>query len=85
MNDRFWLLCDELVRSSRVVVDRPKGSVHPQWSFEYSMDYGFLEGTRSNDGGGVDVWRGSLKEMTVTGAIVAVDVLKRIVGSSSLR
>ncbi len=40
------------------------------------MDYGFLRGTRSNDGGGVDIWRGSLEEAAVTGAIMTVDTLK---------
>ncbi len=77
MDDRFWLLCDELVRSSQIEIDRAKGTRHPLWSFEYPMDYGFLVGTKSNDGAGIDIWRGSLEQSVVTGAIMTVDILKR--------
>ena len=27
----FWNLLDELVHSSEIVIDRPKGSVHPRY------------------------------------------------------
>ena len=77
MDNRFWPLCDELVRSNAVEIDRPKGSRYPRWSFVYPMDYGFLRGTKSNDGAGVDIWRGSLEEAALTGVIVTVDTLKK--------
>lgn len=46
------------------------------------MDYGYLQGTSSPDGDGIDVWIGSLRcqspaEQTVTGIIAAVDSDKR--------
>lgn len=78
METRFWLYADRLVAESKIVVDRPRGSTHPRYpEVEYPLDYGFLEGTSSHDGGGVDVWRGSLDHMRVTGAIVTLDLLKR--------
>jgi hypothetical protein len=40
------------------------------------MDYRLLEGTRSNVEGEIDIWRGSLEEAVVTGAIVTVDLIK---------
>jgi inorganic pyrophosphatase len=60
-----------------VVVDRPKGSRHPRIrSLIYPLDYGFLSGTRSGDGHGVDVWIGSLKRRAVTGVVCTVDLSK---------
>lgn len=75
--DDFWRRADELVAAHRFVIDRPAGSRHPRYpTVTYPFDYGYLEGTGAVDGGGVDAWRGSLPEATVTGAIVTVDVHK---------
>ena len=61
-----------------MAIDRPRGSRHPQWpDFVYPVDYGYLTGTRAMDGGGIDVWCGSLPERRVTGVILAIDLLKR--------
>ena len=76
MDERFWQLCDELVESHTIEIDRPKGSRYPKWSLVYPMDYGFLQGTRSNDGAGVDIWRGSLADEALPGVVLTVDVLK---------
>jgi inorganic pyrophosphatase len=74
----FWLAVDQLVAESRLVIDRPRGSRHPRYAeYVYPLDYGFLEGTRSGDGGGIDVWVGSLPERRVTGIICTADLLKR--------
>ncbi|MBI3972540.1 MAG: inorganic pyrophosphatase [Chloroflexi bacterium] len=78
MDDRFWILVDQLVDTSEIVIDRPRGSAHPRRpEVVYPMDYGYLSGTGAVDGGGVDVWRGSLPGGRVTAAIVTVDVSKR--------
>lgn len=74
----FWKAVDRLVSESAVRIDRPKGSIHPRFpSFCYPLDYGYLEGTQAIDGGGVDVWRGSLATATVTAVVCTVDLLKR--------
>lgn len=74
----FWAALDELVAHSRVVIDRPKGTTHPRYpAFFYPLDYGYLEATHSIDGGGVDVWAGSLPEKSVTAVVCTVDALKR--------
>lgn len=60
MNDDFWTALDALVAQSRVVIDRPRGSAHPRYPHVvYPLDYGYLDGTSSMDGAGIDVWRGS--------------------------
>jgi inorganic pyrophosphatase len=77
LDTRFWWYVDRLVAESTIVVDRPRGSVHPQYSeLKYPLDYGFLESTSAGDGHGIDVWCGSLEGIRVTGAIVTVDLTK---------
>ena len=77
MNANFWHCLDQLVSSSRVTIDRPKGSIPPRFEdIVYPLDYGFLEETTASDGAGIDVFVGSL-EARVTGAIMTVDLQKR--------
>ncbi|WP_374574910.1 Inorganic pyrophosphatase [Phenylobacterium sp.] len=74
----FWEALDRLAEGARLVLDRPRGSRHPRFpNIVYPLDYGYLEGTQAADGGGVDVWRGSLAEPRVCGAVATVDLLKR--------
>jgi inorganic pyrophosphatase len=73
----FWRDLDALVERHRIVVDRPATSLHPTSPRAvYPLDYGYLDGTRSGDGEGVDVWIGSLAERRVVGVACAVDGLK---------
>ena len=75
----------QLVLTSSIVIDRPKGSAHPGYAeVIYPLDYGYLENTRSSDGDGIDVWLGSLKttqqrenDETLTGILCTFDTLKR--------
>ena len=74
----FWKAIDTLVSSGKIVIDRPKGSVHPRFfNIKYSVDYGYLENTTSMDGGGIDVWRGSLSEPNVNAIICIIDLMKK--------
>ena len=74
----FWKAVDTLVSSGKIVIDRPKGSVHPRFpNVKYEIDYGYIENTSSMDGGGIDVWRGSLPNDTVTAVICTVDLMKK--------
>jgi inorganic pyrophosphatase len=73
----FWGCVDMVVAASRLVIDRPRGSRHPRYpQVVYPLDYGYLEGTASMDGGGIDVWRGSAADAAVVGVICTVDLLK---------
>lgn len=77
-NTDFWLAVETLIASSEIFIDRPRGSVHPRYSDSvYPFDYGYLLGTSSNDGDGIDVWVGSLAEKKLTGMIYTVDGVKR--------
>ena len=57
--------------------------MHPHYSdVIYPFDYGYLENTTTSDGGGIDVWVGSLKiaehldgDELLTGILCTFDTL----------
>ncbi len=74
----FWAVIDNFLATSRLVVDRPKGTRHPDYpDFVYPLNYGYLEGTSSPDGGGIDVWIGSSGTGAVDAVLLTVDIAKR--------
>ncbi|MEE0682253.1 MAG: hypothetical protein U0M20_08610 [Christensenellales bacterium] len=73
----FWSAADELISRSRVVIDRPKGTSHPKYpDFIYRVDYGYLEGTSSMDGGGIDVWAGTDGTGCLNAVMCIIDLAK---------
>ena len=77
-NQIFWQRLDELLATSKIVIDRPKGSHHPRFpEIVYQIDYGYLDATTSNDGEGLDVWLGTADEKHLTAVICTVDLDKR--------
>ncbi len=78
INDDFWLAIDKIVNDGKIVIDRPKGTTHPRFSHvKYDVDYGYIENTASMDGGGIDIWRGSLTDDKVNAIICTVDLMKK--------
>ena len=76
-NDAFWKALDELVNSSEIVIDRPRGSAHPRFpNFIYKVGYGYLKNTASMDGAGIDVWVGS-GDKKIDAIMCIVDLMKR--------
>jgi inorganic pyrophosphatase len=74
----FWQTVERLVNSCKVCIDRPRGTAHPRYpDFFYPLDYGYLVDTAAMDGGGIDVWVGSLPEQGVVGVICTVNLDKR--------
>ncbi len=74
----FWKAVDVLVSSGKIVIDRPKGSTHPRFpNIKYEVDYGYIESTTSMDGGGIDVWLGSLADKKINAIICTVDLMKK--------
>jgi inorganic pyrophosphatase len=78
MEESFWTHLDTLISASELVIDRPRGSSRPHApAIVYPLDYGYLQGTSSSDGEGIDVWRGSLPEGHLDAVVCTVDVQKR--------
>jgi inorganic pyrophosphatase len=74
----FWDRLESLIKDSRIVIDRPKGSSHPKFErFIFPLDYGYLSNTVSNDRNEIDVWKGSLNSNELTGIVCTVDSMKR--------
>jgi inorganic pyrophosphatase len=74
----FWDYLDELVQNRRLVIDRPQSSRHLRFpELVYSLDYGYLAGTTSSDGHGVDVWLGTLTPPKLDSVLITVDLYKR--------
>ena len=74
----FWSYLERLVAASRLVIDRPKGSHHPRYPILiYPLDYGYLEGTTTVDGGGIDLFLGTLPEKSLDALALTVDLEKR--------
>jgi inorganic pyrophosphatase len=67
-----------MVHDHELVIDRPRGSRHPGHpAAVYPLDYGYLRGTSSGDGDGIDVWSGSLPEKRLVGCLCTVDLKKK--------
>ena len=73
----FWTRLDSLLKTHKLVIDRPKGSRHPRYpEIVYPLDYGYLEDTTGGDGDGIDVWRGSLPGAGLVAVCCTVDIKK---------
>ncbi len=76
-HEDFWNAIDELVNTSEIVIDRPKGSAHPRFpDFIYRVDYGYLKNTASMDSAEIDVWVGS-GDKKIDAIMCIVDLMKR--------
>lgn len=75
---KFKSELEKLLSSNKVIIDRPKGSAHPRYpEYIYPLDYGYIEGTKSQDGGGIDVWCGFGDRKEVSGVLVIFDPVKK--------
>jgi inorganic pyrophosphatase len=78
VSDDFWEFLDRLIAESRIVIDRPKGTRHPRYpELAFPLDYGYLDGTTSGDGEGIDVWLGVSGTRDLSAAILTVDAFER--------
>lgn len=78
MEAGFWEYLQQLASEHRVIIDRPAGSTHPHYpDLVYPLDYGYLDGTTTVDGGGLDCWVGSQPEKELDAIALTVDLHKR--------
>ena len=51
--------------------------MHPRYEgLVYKLDYGYLDGTKSSDHGGIDVWIGSEPGKQLNAVMCTVDLVK---------
>jgi coenzyme F420-0:L-glutamate ligase / coenzyme F420-1:gamma-L-glutamate ligase len=78
MDEDFWDYLDRMVAEHPAKIDRRRGSAHPRYpELIYPLDYGYLDGTTSIDGGGLDIWIGSLEAHHLDAVALTVDLHKR--------
>lgn len=79
MTNRFREQLQQLIDTSKIVIDRPKHSAHPRFpEIIYPLDYGYLDGTVAGDGEGIDVWVGSIQgARRLVATVATVDLFKR--------
>jgi inorganic pyrophosphatase len=75
-DNEFWEYLNKLARENEIVIDRPKGTKHPKYDFFYEFDYGYIKNTKTTDGGGIDVFKGSLHNKKIHTIICTIDLLK---------
>ena len=74
----YWENLLKLVRENKIIIDREKGSRHPRFrDVIYPLNYGFLSGTTTIDGSGIDIFVGSNNSNTIQGILCTVDNLKK--------
>jgi inorganic pyrophosphatase len=74
----YWETLRRLVAENEIVIDRNKGSRHPRYpEMVYPLDYGYLAGTTTVDGGGIDIFVGSLAGEAIQGILTTVDLKKK--------
>ncbi|MDR1528747.1 MAG: hypothetical protein LBS22_04165 [Puniceicoccales bacterium] len=76
--DAFFETFERLIREHGITIDRPKGMSHPRFpGLIYPINYGFINNTQSQDGEGIDVFKGDDDGIGVVGVICSVDTVKR--------
>lgn len=75
-NALFWQKLDTIYLSSELIIDKPKGYVHPLYAnLIYPVDYGYLNDTlAANDG--ISVYKGNEKT-GLQHLIISADILKK--------
>lgn len=76
-NAFFWQKLDTLLMSSTLVINRPKGAVHPEFhNLIYPIDYGYLTGDEDFRDH-IGVYKGSRFAYRVDSVVVCADILKK--------
>jgi inorganic pyrophosphatase len=67
-------LSQQLVQTFTATIDRPIGSHHPEWGFEYKLNYGYIACMPAPDGEDQDVYVVGVEEplQSFTGVCIAV-------------
>jgi inorganic pyrophosphatase len=77
-DNKFWEYLNKLVKENEIIIDRPKGTKHPRYNdIVYEFDYGYINNTKTTDGSGIDVFRGSLHNKNVSTIICTIDLYKK--------
>lgn len=75
-NALFWQKLDTIYLASEIIIDKPKGFVHPLYAnLIYPVDYGYLNDTLAIDNG-ISVYKGTANN-GLQSLLISADILKR--------
>jgi inorganic pyrophosphatase len=73
-DNEFWKYLNEMLKDNEIIIDRPKGTSHPKYNdMVYEFDYGYIKNTKTVDGGGIDVFKGTLHNKNVNTIICTIE------------
>ncbi|MDR2066650.1 MAG: hypothetical protein LBP57_02290 [Endomicrobium sp.] len=77
-NEDFFKTLEQWIEQNGISIDRPKGTPHPRFpNLIYPIDYGYINGTKSQDGSGIDLVKGDDESLKIVGIICALDPVKK--------
>lgn len=77
-NENYFEALDALVRNSKIIIDRKKGSSHPKYpNTVYKVDYGYINNTTAIDGNEVGVYKGTSLVQKATGVLCTFELIKK--------
>lgn len=62
----------------KLTIDRPLGSLHPKWNFQYEVNYGYVEGTKCPDGEELDGYLLNVDTPVKTFEGIVISIVHRI-------
>lgn len=66
-----------LGKKVQVTMDRPLGSKHPKHGFEYTVNYGFIDGVKAPDGEALDAYYLAVHEAVTLGEGICIAIAHR--------
>jgi len=76
MDDYAWSEWERLIATRGIIIDRPKGSMHPRFpDLIYPVDYGYIPETTGGDGVEVDIFAGDAAS-GLAGVLLTEDSIK---------
>ena len=74
MREKKMKSIDYIGKIVKVIIDRPLGSKHPKYGYEYPLNYGYIPFTKSGDGEELDAYVLSVSKplKEYTGQCIAV-------------
>ncbi|MDR3125245.1 MAG: hypothetical protein LBU10_05205 [Endomicrobium sp.] len=77
-NEDFFKTLEQWVEQNGITIDRPKDTPHPRFpNLIYLIDYGYINGTKSQDGSGIDLVKGDDESLKIVGIICSLDPVKK--------
>ncbi|MDR0617372.1 MAG: hypothetical protein LBG23_01115 [Endomicrobium sp.] len=77
-NEDFFETLEQWIEQNGISIDRSKGTSHPRFpNLIYPIDYGYINGTKSQDGSGIDLVKGDGETLKIVGIICTLDPIKK--------